>query len=265
MTATVLAEGDLRVVDHGRRRDLVLTRPQARNAVSPSMLSAMRASVLQAQDDGVLVLVLRGEGVGFCAGADIGFYAGAGSEDVAQFTRSALAVCDSLESFEGVVVVGVHGVCVGGGFELALASDLLVVTEDARLGLPELRLGLIPGWGGTQRLTRLAGPAVARSLVLGSRTISGVRAYELGLAHAVVTEAELDTTLDELADSLERGPAVAIRAAKRAIAAADWSSESGTRLETALLLELFASPDGREGVRAFVEKRPATFGQGEGS
>jgi enoyl-CoA hydratase/carnithine racemase len=246
---------------HGRRRDLVLARPRARNAVSPAMLDALASAVTAAEADGVDVLVLRGQGSGFCAGADIRSYAGAGPEEVAAFTRRALALCSALEVFDGIVIAAVHGVCLGGGLELALACDLLVLAEDARLGLPEVRLGLIPGWGGTQRLTRVVGPAVARSMVLTSQVVGAERAAQIGLAHAVAAPDELGRTVDELASSLLAGPAQALRSAKRAIAAGSPLTDLGSARETHELLQLFASPDGQEGVAAFVEKRAPIFGR----
>lgn len=260
MSTVALADGAVTVLDAGRRRDLVLTRPQARNAISPAMLDALTGAVAQATSDGVAVLVLRGEGPGFCAGADIASYAGGDADSLAAFTRAAVALCDAIEEFDGVVVAVVHGACLGGGFEIALASDLVVAAEDARLGLPELRLGLIPGWGGTQRLTRLVGPAVARSLVLTSELIDGRRAEALGVVHRAVPRDQLDQVVAELVLTLLEGPAQALVAAKRAIAAAAPPTELGPSTETSLLLELFGSADGQEGVAAFVGKRRARFG-----
>ena len=262
MTAVVaLADGHVRFAVTGARMDVVLARPQARNAISPAMLTALTQVVGQARQVGAAVLTLRGEGAAFCAGADIASYSdAAGDTDrLEPFTRAARALCRSFEALDAVVISQVHGACLGGGFELAMASDLIIAANDARLGLPELRLGLIPGWGGTQRLTRLVGPATARSMILSSRLLTGVRAQELGIVSEAVEPAVLDETVSALADDLAHGPSGALAAAKHAIAAASLLSPRGEDLETELLTQLFSSADGREGVAAFVSKRQPRF------
>lgn len=246
---------DLLVARAGRVLTLTLNRPAARNAVTAGMLAGLAEAVAKVGD--AAVVLLRGAGPAFCAGADIAGYDGAPADRLEEFTRTARGLCDAIAALDAVVVAQVHGACLGGGLELALAADLVIAADDARLGLPEVRLGLIPGWGGTQRLTRAVGPAVARALILTADLITGARARELGLVARAVPAGELEDVTATLVAGLAAGPTRALAAAKRAIVAA--GGPDGAEVETAGLLEAFATADGREGVAAFVAKRPAVF------
>ncbi len=259
-----LAGGDLVVSRSGPVLEVRLNRPAKRNAVTGAMVDALAAVVASAPEEGVTVLVLRGEGGVFCAGADIAAYGDAAADPaaLAAFTRRARALCTALENAPLVVVVVVEGLALGGGFELVLAADIVVAAEGARFGLPETRLGLIPGWGGTQRLTRALGPATARFAILTAATLSAERMAAAGLVSALVPAGQLETTVHELVAGLVAGAPLAQRAAKEAIAlAADehLGDSPGADRETEQLLALFASADGREGVAAFTGKRPPVF------
>ncbi len=154
------------------------------------------------------------------------------------------------------MISAVRGIAFGGGLELAMSCDLMVVAEDARLGQPEIKLGLIPGAGGTQRLTRALGKTLASELIMLGGEISGRVAYERGLANRCVPSERVEATALDLATSLAAGAPLAIRAAKRAIAHA---FEDGLRTslerERAIFFELLDTEDGREGVSAFRERR----------
>jgi len=259
-----LAGGDLVVSRSGAVLEVRLNRPAKRNAVTSAMVDALAAVVASAPEEGVTVLVLRGEGGTFCAGADIAAYSDAAADPaaLASFTRRARALCTALENAPLVVVVVVEGLALGGGFELVLAADIVVAAEGARFGLPETRLGLIPGWGGTQRLARSIGPAAARFAILTAAVLPAERLATAGLVSVLVPAGDLDAAVGDLVAQLASSAPRAQRAAKEAIAlGADehLGDSPGAERETEHLLALFASADGLEGVAAFTEKRAPVF------
>ncbi len=155
------------------------------------------------------------------------------------------------------VVAAVTGYALGGGFELALACDFRVLGERAKVGLPEITLGIIPGAGGTQRLTRLVGPARAKDLVFSGRHVAAEEALALGLVDRVVPDAEVYPAARALAERYAAGPAIALRAAKQAVDdGLELDLDSALRLETAVFTALFATEDQRTGMRSFLENGP---------
>lgn len=254
---------DVIVTREGTRLTIVLNRPQARNAVSPAMLDALVAAVESARTERTDVVTITGAGGFFCAGADIVSYTEPHGrlDELDAFTHTARDLCRAIETLDAVTIAAVDGPCLGGGFEIALACDLIIAAESAKFGLPETRLGLIPGWGGTQRLTAALGVRRARQLILEAAVIPAQRAFEWGIASRLVQPEELADALEAAAaDMLSRAP-LALAGAKRAVAAAagsEWPTVGAER-ETAELMALFASADGAEGIAAFVEKRPAQF------
>src|SRR5690606_21696797 len=258
-----LMTSDVIVTRDGHRLSIVLNRPASRNAVSPGMLDALVAAVQDARAVRTDVVTITGSGGYFCAGADIVSYTEPGGrlDELEVFTRQARDLCRAIETLDAVTIAAVDGPCLGGGFEIALACDLIIAADSAKFGLPETRLGLIPGWGGTQRLTAALGVRRARQLVLEAAVFSAASAHDWGVVARVVAPDELASALDETAaDMLARAP-LALAGAKRAIAAAagdEWPT-AGANRETAELMALFASRDGAEGIAAFVAKRPAQF------
>lgn len=244
----------------GAALEVVMDRPEKRNAISTRMIDALHAALDTAERERPAVLAVRGSGGHFCAGADIAVYTAGDQDAIAAFIRSARALCDRIEETDTLVVAIVDGVCLGGGFELALASDLVIAADTARFGFPEAALGLIPGWGGTQRLTRAVGRHRAMELTVSGTLFDAARALELGL----VTRTSPAGTLDDaaaayLTEVAGRAP-LAVRAAKRAVRLAP--TPAGAEVETSELLSLFRSPDGVEGVSAFTQKRRPRFGSG---
>ncbi len=260
---TAAGTDELLVTRDGTRLSLVLNRPHARNAVSPAMLDALVAAVADARTQRTDVVTITGAGGFFCAGADITSYAEPHGRpaELEAFTRKARELCRALETLDAVTVAAVDGPCLGGGFELALACDLVIAADTARFGLPETRLGLIPGWGGTQRLTAAIGAPRARRLILTAELVGAAQAAEWGVVARVVGSDELAGELERVAaDLLERAP-LALAAAKRAIRAAEtpaWPTVGAAR-ETVELLALFATADGAEGIDAFIAKRRPHF------
>jgi enoyl-CoA hydratase/carnithine racemase len=197
----------------------------------------------------------------FAAGADIKAMADWSAHEVRPSVEALGDACDLLEELPKPVIAAVNGFALGGGLELALACDLRYLGADAKVGQPEIRLGVIPGAGGTQRLTQLVGPGLARRLVYTGEQMDAPAALAAGLAERVIASGDvLDVAVAD-GRSFARGPRLALAAAKGAIrAAVRTPGPDGARAERALFLELFGTADQREGMRAFLEKREPRFG-----
>ena len=231
------------------------------NALSNELLSDLVAAIEQAESAGVRAVVVTGS-PRFSAGADIsGFRAlmasgGSGAGLGVELERA----LQRLAALPKPVIAAVRGYAFGGGLELAMACDLRVLAEDAKVGQPEIKLGVIPGAGGTQRLTRLIGVGRARDLVLTGRAIDAATALEWGLADRVVPAADLDEAATSLAKELASGATAAIGIAKRVIDAGfSMPLEEALALEADGFREAFATEDAAEGVEAFLDKRPPEF------
>lgn len=236
---------------------VTIDRPQARNALSFALLDELADALETLDADGqTRVAVLTGAGErAFAAGADI--------LELADQTPERLRAEGRFEAWDRIWAVGipliaaVRGYALGGGCELAMSCDLIVAGDDAQFGQPEIRIGVMPGAGGTQRLTRAIGTARAMELVLTGRSMPADEALQAGLVTRVVPAAQ---TLDDalaLADTIAAQPPLAVRAAKRSVrAAAEQPLSIGLRRERDAFFDLFGSEDQREGMRAFTEKRP---------
>ncbi|MEO8693829.1 MAG: enoyl-CoA hydratase-related protein [Acidimicrobiales bacterium] len=230
------------------------------NALSTAVLEGVRSAALElAADPPGAVVITGGERI-FAAGADISEFAG---PDEAR-TIGALFVATTLaiESIPRMVIAAVAGFALGGGCELTLACDLRVAADNAAFGQPEILLGIIPGGGGTQRLTRLVGPARAKEIILSGRMVKADEALRIGLADAVVPLAEVNERAMAMAAGYARGALVAQGLAKRAIIAGlDGSLADGLALEQQLFAEVFATEDARIGIESFKQHGPgkATF------
>jgi enoyl-CoA hydratase/carnithine racemase len=238
-----------------------IDRPPA-NAIDLTVGLELLDAVRDAGDrDDVGAVVVWGGPAIFAAGADIKAMAEWSAEEVRPSVEALGDACDLLEDLDKPVIAAVNGFALGGGLELALACDLRYLGANAKVGQPEIQLGVIPGAGGTQRLTQLVGPGMARRLVYTGERLDATEAAAAGLAERVVTSGEVvDVAVDD-ARAFARGPRLALSAAKRAIrAAVRTPGPEGVRTERALFLELFGTHDQREGMRAFLEKRDARFG-----
>jgi enoyl-CoA hydratase/carnithine racemase len=197
----------------------------------------------------------------FAAGADIKAMATWGPDEVRPSVEALGDACDLLEAIDTVSIAAVNGYALGGGMELALACDLRYLADDATFGQPEIKIGVIPGAGGTQRLVRMLGPGRTREIVYSGRFVPANEALELGLAERVVPADEVLSAATADARTFARGPRQALAAAKAAIRAAiETPGEAGVRAERAAFLALFGTPDQREGMAAFLEKREPRFG-----
>jgi enoyl-CoA hydratase len=212
-----------------------------------------------ARDDVGAIVVWGGPRI-FAAGADIKAMAGWGPGEIRPSVEALASACDLLEDLPKISIAAVNGYALGGGCELALACDLRFAADDAELGQPEIRLGVIPGAGGTQRLPRLVGPSRARDLVFTGRPVAADEAERIALVDRVAPADEVFEMALAGARDLAAGPRAALAAAKQALRAAETPGREGFAKERELFLALFGTPDQREGMRAFVEKRDPKFG-----
>lgn len=232
------------------------------NTYSYEMMLEIDSAVLSARmDPHVHVIVLRGMGEKFfCAGANIGMLKDADPDFKYYFCLHASETLLRLEQTPKLVIAALNGHTVGGGLEVALAADFRFAAENATLGLPEIRLGIIPGAGGTQRLPRLVGLSRARELIYSGRHVGAGEALAIGLVDRVLPGAEVYATAVEEAGRWANGPTRALGAAKAAVnAAMQGDQTTGLRVEHDVFVPLFDTRDQKEGMRAFLDKREPGF------
>jgi enoyl-CoA hydratase len=206
------------------------------------------------------IVLTSGLDKGFAAGASIREMATMDSRQADRHGALGQAVTLQIEGCPLPVVVAVHGICVGGGSEIVEACDFVLASDDAKFGQPEINLGVMPGWGGTQRLPRRIGPQQARAWVMLGRSIDARSAFDHGLIWKLVPRAELMSETMRLASELAQKPPLALAAAKYALNdAIDRGETRGLAFERRLWSQLFGTPDQREGMTAFLEKRPPVF------
>jgi enoyl-CoA hydratase len=239
----------------GRVGLITLNRPKALNALNNQLLNEMM-DALDAfdKDDTVGAMVITGNEKAFAAGADIKEMADKSPQEMKDEKR--VVVFDRIRSIEKPVIAAVSGWALGGGCEVALSCDMIVASESAKFGQPEITIGVIPGAGGTQRLTHAVGKALAMDMILNNRTLSAQEALEFGLVNRVVPVSDhLDEAL-KLADEIASRAPLAVRAAKKMIdASLDASITNGLAEEKQAFYELFDTADQKEGMQAFIEKR----------
>ncbi|GGQ38526.1 enoyl-CoA hydratase/isomerase family protein [Couchioplanes azureus] len=231
------------------------------NALNTQVQEELRAAAEQAtaSADVRAVIVYGGEKV-FAAGADITEFTTTTFQEMTVRAAALSSAFDAVARIPKPVVAAITGYALGGGCELALTCDWRVVADDAKLGQPEIKLGIIPGAGGTQRLARLIGPARAKDLIFSGRMVDAEEALRIGLADRVVPAADVYAAAVELVRPYVNGPAMALRAAKQAIdGGLSMDLASGLALESHLFAGLFATDDRIEGTTAFVEKRKPGF------
>jgi enoyl-CoA hydratase len=243
--------------------ELVIDRPDALNALNVAVLIGLkRALESLAVDASVRVIILRGAGEkAFVAGADIREMQTMGRSDAAQFSRLGHSVCLLLESMPKVTVAAVQGFALGGGTELALACDFILASEKAQFGLPEVGLGVIPGFGGTIRLARALGLTRAKELVFSGERIGAAEAAQLGLIRKVLPQDGFFEEVRKQATRIARNSLSAVSAAKSLMNEFEESAGVYPKVDAEIhrFSSLFGTPDQKEGMGAFSEKRAARF------
>ena len=238
-----------------------ITRPPA-NALSQGLIKEINAMLDEVEhDDAVRAILLHGEGKFFSAGADIKEFTSVTSgEQFASLAKNGQVVFERLETFPKPIIAAIHGAALGGGLELAMGCHMRFVTEKAKLGLPELQLGIIPGFAGTQRLPRYVGMAKAAEMMFTSEPISGLEAVQWGLANKAFTDEELLPKTLEIAKKIAKKSPIALKAAIDTLQFAKTASfHEGTEAEANAFGTVFVSEDAKEGISAFIEKREPVF------
>jgi len=241
---------------------LTVNRPQSLNALNSEVLAELECALYELElDAAVKVVVLTGAGEkAFVAGADIKEMAGMSAFEGHAFALKGQRVMLSIQNMRKPVIAAVNGFALGGGLELALACDFIYASEKAKVGFPEVTLGIMPGFGGTQNLARLIGPNKANELIFSGKMLDARKACAWGIVNEVYAPEELLPKTIETAAAIARVGSLGVAYAKDAIAnGLDMAKEDGIRYEASLFGVLFATEDQREGMGAFVEKRKAEF------
>ncbi|MEF8818150.1 MAG: enoyl-CoA hydratase-related protein [Haloferacaceae archaeon] len=252
-TVSVETDGDVATV--------VVDRPDRLNALNVETLGALSSAFDAAEDAGARAVVVTGAGEkAFVAGADIEHMSEMSTPEALAYAETGHDLCRQITEFPAPVIAAVNGYAFGGGCELALACDLRVASERALVGQTEIDLGIVPGWGGTQRLPRLVGDELARRMIFFGERVDASDANEYDLVGEVVAHDELDDRVDEMAADLAAKPRHALAAAKDALNATHESDlSSGLAYERRTFAGLFGTPDQREGMAAFAEDREPEF------
>jgi enoyl-CoA hydratase len=257
-----MTEQTIRLTVEGTTARLTVDRPKALNALNTSTLEQLEAALATvAQQRELRGLIVTGAGdKAFVAGADIAEMMNLNLEQSLAFAARGHRVFDALERLHCPTLAAVNGFALGGGCELALACDLIYASETAKFGLPEVSLGIIPGFGGTQRLSRLVGRARAKELIFTGDMVDAARAKAIGLALDVVPGTQLLAHCQAVLGRIAKKGPLAVATAKRVIAeGADLPLAAANQVEREAFADLFQSADRRDGMTAFLDKRPASF------
>ncbi|PKN72992.1 MAG: crotonase [Deltaproteobacteria bacterium HGW-Deltaproteobacteria-10] len=241
---------------------ITFNRPKALNAMNAeTMNELLEAATICKKDDSIKALILTGSGEkAFVAGADIAQMQNFAVPDALKFLELGHETLRLIETIPKPSIAAVNGFALGGGTEIALACDMRFAAENAVFGVPEILIGLIPGWGGTQRLPRLVGMGIAKEIIMSGVQIDARRAYEIGLVNKVVPADKLQEETAKFAKKLASMPAFALKMAKHSINFGyDLALDNATRLEAECCAQCFGTQDQKEGMKAFLEKRKPNY------
>jgi len=241
---------------------ITFNRPKVLNAMNSEVMAELaHALKVCDSDDAVKALILTGSGEkAFVAGADISQMQNNTPAEVTKFMELGQETLRFMETMGKPSIAAVNGFALGGGTEIALACDMRFAAENARFGQPEILIGILPGWGGTQRLPRLVGTGIAKELILGGGQIDAKRAYEIGLVNKVVPLANLMEEARKMAAKFAALPGFALKMAKNSINYGfDMSLDNAIKLEICSVAQCFSTQDQKEGMKAFLEKRKPNF------
>ena len=240
---------------------LILNRPEVHNAINEEMIAEMRQAIEAVNgDESVRVVILTGSGKAFQAGADIAELSRMNPLQILRWNQGLIENFNALEAMRQPVIAAINGYALGGGLELALACTMRIASEKAKMGLPEVKIGIIPGAGGTQRLPRLIGKGRAAEMILTGEMIDAQTAYRMGLVNKVVPHEELMKAAEELANKIIANGPIAVSLAKDAIEVGeDLPLDAAIQYAQKNCVTCFATEDMKEGTQAFIEKRSPRF------
>ena len=251
----------IRYEKNGKLAIAAINRPEALNALNGTVLQELSRVVAEVENDSeVRAFILTGEGRAFVAGADIGEQNALDVASARKFSQFGSSIFRRIEKLEIPTIAAVNGFCLGGGCELAMSFDMILASEKAKFGQPEVGLGITPGFSGTQRLPRRVGIAKAKELLFSGRMITAAEAEKIGLVNAVYPAEELMNATLDMARSFTKNAPVAIKYVKASVdRGMQMDIDGGIALENELYAMCFATEDCKEGLTAFLEKRPAEF------
>ena len=240
---------------------VTISRPEALNALNTQVIAELEQTVDMIEKNSDLsAMILTGEGRSFVAGADIGEQYPLDLSQGRKWGQRGSAVMRRIEKLAIPTIASVNGFALGGGCEIAMACDIILASEKAKFGQPEVGLGITPGFSGTQRLPRRVGAAMAKELIFSGKMISAVEAERIGLANHVYPADELMNKAMEMAESFAKNAQIAVRYSKACIdRGMETGIDEGIAMENELFAMCFATRDQKEGMKAFLEKRPASF------
>lgn len=238
---------------------LTLNNPPV-NAICTELLDELDDKLDSLKSSNPRAIILTGKGKSFVAGADISEMKDMSPEEAKEFSEKGHRIFTKLENFPKPVIAAINGFALGGGLEIALSCDILIASEKAKFGQPEVGLGLIPGFGGTQRLTRTVGPKKAKELIFTAERIDAENAYDIGLVNKVVNAEELMDECEKVANTISKNAPLAIQYAKKAInEGSDIPIEKALKIEAEEFNKCFKTEDHKEGLNAFINKEEPEF------
>jgi len=240
---------------------LTLNRPEVYNAISQELIDEVSDALQRVdKDDDIKVLIITGAGKGFQAGADIRELSTMKPMDILRWNEGLVRINAAVEKLRQPVIAAINGVAMGGGLELALSCTLRIAAENAKMGLPEVKLGIIPGTGGTQRLPRLIGKGRAYEMLLTGDPVDAQQAYHIGLVNKVVPKGDAVTAAEEMARKIMANGPIAIEMCKDSVEIGmDLPIEHAVQYSQKNCITCFSTEDMKEGTSAFIEKRNANF------